>query len=205
MKRYSIVGVLIALLSCFSPSALAGDPNAQTALVSYYSNNGGKNSPLDQFIRLINNGNLGTPLTSPIGDVCANTYVFDANQAMVACCSCRVTPNGVASFAVGRDLTSNTLTSLAPMNGTVFILPIPAALTTCSPFAPLATSDASLLTGYGSHLTVEVGPQPGTAVTETELAAVRLTSDQAIFLNDACVFVQYLGSGQGTCKCSNPQ
>lgn len=203
MKRYWIVAGLIALVSCFPPSALAGDPNAQTALVTYYSNNGGKNSPLDQVIRVINNGILGSPATSPIGDVCANTYVFDANQTMIACCSCRVTPNALASFAVGHDLTSNTLTSLAPINGVVFILPTPAASTTCSPFAPLATSDASLLTGYGSHLTVVDGPTPGTAVTETEMPAVPLSSDQAIFMNDVCLFVQYLGSGKGICSCSN--
>src|SRR5574337_806464 len=109
---------------------------AQTSpsMVDYFSNNPGPGGAADQQIRLVNFGAAGTPLTSPTGDVCANIYVFDANQEMVACCSCRITPNGVISLSVANGLTNNPVTSVVPVNGDVKIVSTAAAGSTpCDP------------------------------------------------------------------------
>ncbi len=75
---------LMALLIMAAIPALAQGPINGPYLVDYFSNNVGA---ADQTVRLVNFAAAGTPLTSPVGDVCANIYVFDANQEMIACCS----------------------------------------------------------------------------------------------------------------------
>jgi len=192
--RYRLLLVLIAFI---------GTAAAQSFYPIRYDNNVGYGGTLEQLVRIINVGKLGTPVTSPVGDVCANIYVFDANQEMVACCSCRVTPDGMASAAVGNQLTSNPLTGSVPMSGVIEILPIPAGPQTCSPIAPFSTPDGSLVDISATHIEVANGLG---YVTETAVQSVAITSQQTSFLNNACLFVQFLGNsaGKGGCGCSNP-
>jgi hypothetical protein len=65
---------------------------------------------------------------------CANIYVFDANQEMVACCSFRITPNGLLTLSVANNLTNNPVTSLVPVAGDIKIVGMVAPTTgACSP------------------------------------------------------------------------
>ena len=90
MKKLLVVlGVLVLM----SSAAFAQG----SYFVDYYSNNVG---PGNQGIGVINVGVNGTPLTSPVGDICANVYVFDNTQEMVTCCACRITPNEMAQAYV---------------------------------------------------------------------------------------------------------
>jgi hypothetical protein len=197
MKRPLIV---IGLILLMSPAVLFAE-TPQTYLLSHYANNAGPGSAVDQVVRLVNVGSGGTPMTSPAGDICTNIYVFDNNQEMVACCSCRLTPNELASASVAQQLTNNPLTSVVPAAGVVKILPITAGSASCSPIAPFASSDASLVTGYATHVQVS---GPATYITETSIPVAVLGSDEAAFLNNACLFIQYLGSRKGTCGCTSP-
>jgi hypothetical protein len=91
--------------------------------VTYFANNSGPSTTgPDQSIRIINVGRAGTPLTVPVGDLCANIYVFDNNQEMVACCSEEVTPNELDSASVGNQLTNNPLTSVVPASGVIKVI-----------------------------------------------------------------------------------
>jgi len=54
-------------------------------------------------------GEVDVNLTTTTNIICANTYVFDPNQQMQACCSSLITPNQVAQYGVLRSLTLNTL------------------------------------------------------------------------------------------------
>ena len=70
MKKLLVVlGVLVLM----SSAAFAQG----TYFVDYYANNTGPNGTFDQWIRVVNVGLNGTPMTSPVGDICANYYVFD--------------------------------------------------------------------------------------------------------------------------------
>jgi hypothetical protein len=80
------------------------------------------------------------------------------------------------------------------------ILPIVAG-PQCSPVAPFATPDASLVSGFGTRIETTAG---ATFITETILPSAILSSDESAFLANSCLFVQYLGSGKGTCGCSSP-
>ena len=48
----------------------------------------------DSFVDVTNNGASG-------GNICVNVYTFDQSEELLACCSCFVTPNGLAG--IGRD------------------------------------------------------------------------------------------------------
>src|SRR4029078_6522293 len=100
MKR---LFVLVALLVMAASASIA---QTSPYMIDYFSNNPGPGGAADQQIRLVNYSLQGTPLTSPVGDVCANVYVFDANQELVACCSCRITPNGLISLSIANGLTN---------------------------------------------------------------------------------------------------
>lgn len=187
------------MLLISSAVLFAGEP--QTYLVTNYSNNAGPGSTVDQVVRLVNIAKNGTPITSPVGDICTNLYVFDNNQEMVSCCSCRLTPNELASASVANQLTNNPLTSVIPSAGVIKILPIIAGNYACSPIAPFASSDASLVKGFATHVQVTGS---ATYISETDIPVAILGSEDATFLNNACLFVQYLGSSKGRCGCSTP-
>lgn len=153
----------------------------------------------DQQVRLINFGTNGTPLTSPTGDVCANIYVFDANQEMAACCSCRITPNGLKTLNVFTNLTTNPVTGIIPVNGDIKIVSTAASgPTACSPLGFNGGLTDSLV-GFGTHVNTT---SAGAFIDETQIPAAALSSQEQNFLPQACQFARFLGSGKGVCACN---
>jgi hypothetical protein len=198
MKKLLVVLGLLVLVSSLASAQIV---TSATYYVDYYANNGGpagiiEGGFFDQIIRIVNVGTLGTPLTSPVGDICANIYVFDPQQELIACCAERITPNELDSAYVGKDLTSNTLTTFIPASGVVKIALTPAT-GGCNPTAPLTGADAGLGAVFGTHLQV-----PGAAlfVAETEKHHQALSAAEAGFLPQTCSFLLFLGSGRGTCR-----
>lgn len=217
MKQLRLV-VGLLMLTCAFPTLMASQadaanakkkkpppaPPAQTYLTDRYDNNSGPGGALDHVVRLINVGQGGSPTIGPNGDVCANFYIFDNSQIMIACCTCRIPPNALATASIGRELTYNPLTSVVPAAGVITIVPMAAgpAPTECSAVAPIASSDASLLQGSSTHIEIS---GPATHITETSMRVATLGTDEAAFLSNACVFVLYLGSGgRGNCGCNVP-
>jgi hypothetical protein len=195
MKKLLVVFGLVLLVS--------GVASAQSYFVDYYANNAG---PLpdaaDQLVRIINVGIGGTPLTVPTGNICASIYVFDNNQEMIACCGCILTPNELATASVGTQLTNNPVTSVVPTAGVIKILTTPTT-TSCDPRTQPGTPSTDYAQVFGTHLQV-TGTPPATFVTETQKLSSPLSAIEYGFLQTACSFAQYLGSGKGTCSCSVP-
>ena len=198
---------LVALLVVAAVSSFAqGSVPASAFLVAEYSNNTNPNVA-DARIHLINVGTLGTPLTEPAaGNVCANIYVFDTQQEMIACCSCLITPDGRASAAVGADLTSNSVTGIAPTNGVIKIVATAAQNgSSCNPARPFDSSYApGALTGYFTELeAIPAGSfLVGHEMQQANLNTTLPTPDtsEATFLPQSCRFIQYIGSGFGICR-----
>jgi hypothetical protein len=189
MKKLLVVlGVLVLM----SSAAFAQG----TYFVDYYSNNG-VDGRGNQSIGFINVGVNGTPLTSPVGDICANVYVFDNSQEMAACCACRITPNEFAAANVLKELTNNTVTGVIPAFGVIKVATTPAG-GSCDPTAPLLGADASLAQVFGTHKQVT---GEATLFTETQKRSSPLSAAEAGFLPLACSFARYLGSGFGVCSC----
>jgi hypothetical protein len=189
MKKLFVLAVLVLMSSvAFAQGSYFPD---------YYSNNVGPTATFDAYVRVVNVGLNGTPLTSPVGDICANYYVFDNQQEMAACCSCRITPNEYRSARVGLDLTFNPLTPIIPRFGVIKIVPTPYT-GRCDATAALTGANAELARVWATHLQVTGG---ATWVTETEKQPATLSAAEASFLPTACGFVQYLGTGFGVCRC----
>ncbi len=203
-KLLAILGIL-ALVPCL---ALAQG----SYYVDYYSNNFAAGQEtlqiggVDQIIRIINVGTLGTPLTVPSGDICANVYVFDANQELLACCAAELTPNELASAEVHRQLTNNTVTQVVPPSGVIKVVLAQVPGGGCTPTTIGATPDAGLGVVFGTHLQREYLTLPGGSgsnalfVTETQKIPSTLSSQEQGFLQLGCSFALYIGSGQGTCR-----
>ena len=198
MKKLLVLVALLAVAAIPSFAQIVTGPY----LVDYFSNNAPPGP--GQQIRLVNFGTNGTPLTSPVGDVCANIYVFDAFQEMAECCSCRITPNGVRSIDVLLNLTSNPVTTVVPLNGDIKIVSTIAGAV-CSPLTYNGGLTDSIV-GFGTHVQVlgtTVAPGAATFVTETNIPAANLSALEQSFLTQACQFARYLGSGKGSCTCGS--
>jgi len=161
----------------------------------------------DSVINLTNAGPVGeevmcsdTPTVDPVGDICANVYVFAEDQQLIACCSCPLTPNHLRTLSVLNDLISNTLTPGVPIGVTVALLATDGSTGSCNPAAP-----GDLVQGLRAWgTTLHAAPGGGFAVTETEFSHAELSVSEYSKLVSYCGFIDANGSGYGVCKsCAN--
>jgi hypothetical protein len=106
-----------------------------------------------------------------------------------------------ADAILGRDLTANPLTSVVPPAGVVKLYPNLRNVPNCSPTEFIIQLSPGQIAAFSTHLQVTGA---ATYVTETPVmeSAIPLATDVEFpFLIQACSFVQYLGSGKGTCTC----
>ncbi|HXZ78827.1 MAG TPA: hypothetical protein VEG30_02785 [Terriglobales bacterium] len=198
MRIFAAFALLLLLLFSFASLATA-QGISDVYQVSYFSNRYSGttgNNYLDQTVRIINPGEQGTPLAKSEGTVCADIYVFDAGQEMIECCSCPITANGLLTLSVNWELTGNPLTGFPPPSDGVIKL-VSDNGSNCDPTSPVPTVD---LRAWTTHLQAPDGSR--LVATESEFQFAALQQDELQFLGLACSFVQYLGSGRGTCSCS---
>jgi len=152
---------------------------------------------ISQAVSLINTGQVGSPIDAPTnhGTVCADIYVFDANQEMLECCSCPITANGLAGNNL-CNLTANSLTGVPVFSGLLKIVADNPGGATCDPTAINAPVN-SALRGWRESFNLATGD----IISESSFQAAPLTVQEQQFLGQACAFVRYLGSGRGRCLC----
>ena len=206
MFRKVVVVAAVTILFTMAFATLAS-AQADVYWVNYYSqrNNG---LGFDQFVRIINTGQTGTPTSPGQGTLCANIYVFDAAQEMEECCACPITANGLLQLSVNNSLTANPLTTPAPNSGVIKIVSStpetqpnqPPGVTNylCDPTGALAgyvpTPD---LRSWATHLTQYSAGLYQT--TEDASLPALLQVSEIEYLVEACQFVLYLGTGKGSC------
>jgi hypothetical protein len=170
----------------------------------YFTNAG---SAPDAQLSIVNSGSTGG--TSPGGDLCANIYVFNTQQQMAECCSCKVPANALTIFSLNTNLTGNPLMTSSLPNGVIeLVASQPQANRACNAAAfPLAGGE---LGAWITHVT-----QPGSgafSVSEVPLASVTPSSPVAGFgipsgpselseLQFVCNVIQADGAGYGICSC----
>jgi len=211
----------IALLlggNAFAQACVAGGGDPSYYFVTYYSNANTTGAP-DGTLRIINDGDNATSETEGIpggkfANLYANIYVFDDSEEMQDCCSCLVTPDGLLSESVNKQLVNPAieLTGRAELNrGVIKIV---------STFEndPTVIIDGVMLQvpglrGWMTHVqatSTSVGatkPWPSTGkapfyVTETPLADSNLSAAEALALEESCSLAITLGSGFGVCTCT---
>lgn len=186
VKKLVVLVVLIA--------AVAVIASAQTYQLNYYSNRN-NSAAADQFVRVINDGEVGTPISANHGTICADIYVFDATQEMIECCHCPLSANGLLDLSLNKNLAQSPLTGFpGPDSGVIKI--VADTYSNCNETAPIPQTG---LLAWGTHVQQ---PISGTFVsTEDAFQSAPLASAELSFLGQACSFVQYLGSGKGVCTC----
>jgi hypothetical protein len=146
----------------------------------------------DSFVNLTNTGVQGG--SDPAGDICANVYVLAADQQLIACCSCQLTPNHLKTLSAQKDLLAKTLTPGSPANVTVALL----ASTSCDASAVTA---ANLVGGLRAwRTTLHASPSGGFGVTENPFSFATLSASELAKLTSYCGFIQSDGSGFGICN-----
>ncbi len=158
---------------------------SQVYKVNYFSNANTAGAP-DGTVRVTNPGTSG-------GNLCAQIYVFDPYQELSECCACLVTPNGLLTLSVDKDLTSNPLTGVKLSSGSVEIISgVVPSNGVCSPLNGIVSPTIRAWTTHIQNSTY--------AETETENSDTQLTEGNVNLLND-CYAVALVGSGAGVCSC----
>ncbi len=187
MKRQTLTIALAILGICLLSvvSAAAQD----VFKVNYFANNGVSGAP-DATLRVTNPGTSN-------GNLCAMVYVFDNDQQMAECCGCITTPDGLRTFSVKSNLTSNPLTGSVPNNGDIKI--VSAAVNNSPCDATANVTPTPTLRAWVTHIQNKVGT--AYPITETESSDATLSAGELASLQADCYFVNRLGSGRGICSC----
>jgi len=216
----SVPALLIA--SALTTVAIAQDVNTigpdDSFQVRYASNlNKG-----DSFVNITNTGSASEEICAAntpgcgAGNICANVYVFDPAEEMLACCSCLLTPNALVSLSVQGDLISNTL---SPETPTAVVIKLVASSplgggvgggtsgTTCDPahieVETFGASGSYLVPGmraWGTTLHALAGAAANYGLTESRFENGGLSSAELGHLTSFCGFINSNGSGFGICK-----
>ena len=199
--------------------ANAGYPDAQMHILNPGSNGG------------YGNPNEGTGSIPQQGDLCANIYIFTSDEQMIACCSCKVSPNGMQGFSLALDLIYNPLTIGVPHAGAIKVVASAGGGTTgggqTPPSGPSAavTAPTGVACDAGSYYPTAGSPPTslqlqtwithvrplGTAfgapyvVTETPFSGVTLSNSEWQKLVQKCYFIEQSagvgGVGSGAGVC----
>ncbi len=161
----------------------------------------------DSVINITNTGANGASLNGPgfgqdVGSICVNVYAFSPDEQMVSCCSCRVTPNGLAALSVVDDLINTTLTGIRPNSIVVKLLATRG--TSCGNSAAAAGSPGFPVVIAGSKAawgtTIHPGPGGTFVLTETPFIPSTLSPGELASLTNRCTNIIGNGSGFGICR-----
>ncbi|MBZ5584819.1 MAG: hypothetical protein LAQ30_21940 [Acidobacteriia bacterium] len=155
----------------------------------------------DSIVNVQNSGARGGPFSG--GDICVNAYLVTPDSQLQACCSCRLAPNGLASWSVNRDLAINLLTPAVPTSATIKLLA--SAQTTCNASLVTQANLAPGLVAWGTTIHALPPAVPGAlsfayTTVETQFAKKPLSADELSKLTMFCGFIVGNGSGFGICK-----
>jgi hypothetical protein len=183
-----LVVIALTLAICAGTAVAQTTPPADTLKVNYFSNANTTGAP-DGTLRMTNPG------TAP-GNVCANIFVFDADQELSECCSCFLSPDGLRTLSVNTDLTSNPLTGVSSTLNTGVIKLVSTTLTVGACPLPTNLNPIPALRAWTTHI-----QNAGFAETETASQDATLSTGEVSRLKAECNAVRIVGSGAGVCSC----
>jgi hypothetical protein len=116
-----------SLILCLTSTVAFAQPTGpgDSYYIGYFGNANLPGFP-DTQVNIVNPGSTGgysaSDFKAPVGDLCANIYVFKSDQEPVECCSCFISPNGHIQLSTDIDLTNNPLQNPsvpAPVSGVI--------------------------------------------------------------------------------------
>ena len=175
--------LFLALMLVFSANAVAQNVGDNSIYFTTYYSNANTNGAPDATVRIINDGDTGANLW-------ASFYVFDDSQELTECCSCVITPDGLLSESVNKNLTANPLTGRINSRGVIKVI-------SSASGDPTATKPTAGLREWATHIQKA---SSGYAVTETLAADSNLVAGEQTLLQELCYFDGLL-SGK-PCSCT---
>ena len=184
MKKLGFLMLTLAIAAMLGGTALAQNPITEDApyFTTYYSNANTTGAP-DETVRIINGGATG-------GNLYADIYVFDDSEELQECCSCQVTPDGLLSESVNKNLTANPITGIKPTRGVIKVIASPNNDATA--IGTLSTG----LTGWSTHVQKL---SSGFLLTEASMHPMSLSADEFSLLQSLCLFDKRLSGQPCTC------
>jgi hypothetical protein len=147
------------------------------------------------------------------GSICVNVYAFAPDEEILSCCSCPITPNGLVSLSVQRDLLNNTLTGRASPSSLVVKLVattppgvgVGTSSNPCGTSAALVgTASATLANGmvaWGTSLHQNTSTSASLySLTETPFTVADPSPAELNRVGQTCAFIGAQGSGFGVCN-----
>jgi hypothetical protein len=190
MKSRTILFAICAFtlaLSVGYAGAVTTTPGPDTLKVDYFANANTAGAP-DATVRITNPGTAG-------GSLCADIFVFDANQEMSECGACYVSPDGLRTLSVDKDLTGNPLTGVVLKTGAIKIVSSPTYGGTC-PLPDYPLSPVAGIRAWATHI------QNGNyAITETPSQDATFSAAEVQRLQAQCYAIWLDGSGKGILTC----
>jgi hypothetical protein len=151
----------------------------------------------DSFVDVTNDGASDPAGTA--GDICVNAYAFDANEELLACCYCLVTPNGLASMSVNNSLFASTLTGQHPSSAVIaLVASTPGAGNVCDATSVTAGALAPGMKAWST--TLHELPSGSFGATEVPFSTNALSIQELTHLTSFCGFIIGDGTGSGICK-----
>jgi len=161
----------------------------------------------DSVVNISNTGANGAGVgsgtsASVTGALCANVYVYNADEEIITCCSCPVTPNGLVSLSAQRDLISNPLTPAIPTSIVIKLVATAPVGGSCNNSAGAIATATTVpgMVAWGTTLHANTSAAAGTyGVTETAFTPATLSAGEIARLQNNCGFILAQGSGFGVC------
>jgi hypothetical protein len=184
MKKLGFLMLTLAIAAMLGGTALAQNPITEDSpyFVTYYSNANTTGAP-DETVRIINGGATGSNLYADI-------YVFDDSEELTECCSCLITPDGLLSESVNKNLTANPITGIKPTRGVIKVLA--GSVNDATSIGALATG----LTGWSTHVQKL---SSGFLLTEASMHPMSLSAEEFSMLQNLCLFDKRLSGQPCTC------
>ena len=176
------ISIAAALVSFAAGVSAQTTEPADSFKVDYFSGAHCAGLP-DGTVRITNDGTNTGP-SNPSGDMIVGIFVFDPNQELTECCFCQITPDGLLTLSINKDLTSNPLTGNILTRGVIKLVGFSRSFTL-----------APGIRAWATHI------QASGATTETAFSDATLSVGEFNNLIDQCVFIFDEGSGAGQCGC----
>lgn len=193
LKNLSLAVAVVGLAATLSAQT---SPYPDTFKVNYFSNANCETVP-DGTVQITNVGTQIGSKSDPGGNLCAMIYVFEPDQELAECCGCRITPDGLLTLSINKDLTANPLTDITLSSGVIKIVSSYGSGNKCNPTKPVPATGVKAWT---THIQSSY-PPPFLAETETEFSDSNLSAGELGSLEAKCSAITAVGSGKGVCDC----
>jgi len=182
-RKLAVVCSLFVAIVIFAGLAQAQSPYR----VDYYANANLSGAP-NATLRLDNDGSAAD------ATLCADIFVFNANEEISECCSVLETADDLLTLDVNTNLLGNPANGVATYNGVIKIVAAATTNGTCpTPTHITLVTDAEIQ-GWATHI------QNNGALTETASQVSSLSSAEESKLAKLCGAIVAVDSGTGICN-----